>query len=93
MASYLTTGLTTRIHSNVRRLPKHALKLHEVNNLITFLNNLAEKNAILPGWIPGYKLDLQVLPSNMTKKVSNLKQREREYKKLMTVHSYMRTCT
>ena len=72
-ASYLATGLTTRIHGNVRRLPKHALKFHEVKNLVTFLNNFAEKNAILPGRIPGYKHDdLQLLPWNTTKKVSNL---------------------
>ena len=79
-ASYLATGLTTRIHGNVRRTPKHALKLYEVKNLVTFLNNFAEKNAILlPGRIPGYKRDdLQLLPSNTTKKVSTLKERERE---------------
>ena len=82
-ASYLATGLTTRIHSNVRRLPKHALKFHEVKHLVTFLNSFVEKNAVLlPGWISGYKCDdLQLLPSNTTKKVSNLKQRERAYKK------------
>ena len=79
-ASYLTTGLTTRIHGNVRRIPKHALKLHEVKNLVTFLSNFAEKNAILlPGRIPGYKRDdLQLLPSSTTKKVSNERERERE---------------
>ena len=79
-ASYFAMGLTTRIHSNVRRIPKHALKLHEVKYLVTFLSTFAEKNAILlPRQIPGYKRDdLQLLPSNMTKKVSNLRERERE---------------
>lgn len=57
-ASFLATGLTARVHGNTRRLPKHALKLEEVKNLVTFLNNHAEKNAILlPGRIPGYKRD------------------------------------
>ena len=86
-ASYLATGLTLRVHGNAKRLPKHALKLDEVKNLVTFLHNYAEKNAILlPGRIPGYKRDdLQLLPSNTTKKVptltkrpSNRVERERE---------------
>ena len=46
-ASYLATGLTTRVHGNANRQPKHALKLDEVKTLVTFLNNYAEKNAIL----------------------------------------------
>ena len=68
MASFLATGLTPRVHGNTRRLPK---QLEEVKNLVTFLTNYAEKNAILlPGRIPGYKRDdLQLLPSNTTKKV------------------------
>ena len=70
-ASFLATGLTIRIHGNTKRLPKHALKLHEVKNLVTFLNNFAENAILLPGRIPGYKRDdLQLLPSNTTKKVS-----------------------
>ena len=69
-ASFLATGLTMRVHGNTRRLLKHALKLDEVKNLVT-LSNYAEENAILlPGRIPGYKRDdLQLLPSNTTKKV------------------------
>ena len=74
-ASFLATGLTTRVHGNTKKLPKHALKLDEVKNLVTFLSNYAEKNAILlPGRIPGYKRDdLQVLPSSTTKKVNRFK--------------------
>ena len=72
-ASYLATGLTLTVHGNTKRLHKHALKLDEVKLLVTFLHNYAEKNAILlPGRIPGYKRDdLQLLPSNTTKKVPN----------------------
>ena len=55
-ASFLATGLTMRVHGNANRLPKHVLKLDAVKNLVTFLSNYAEKNAILlPGRIPGYK--------------------------------------
>ena len=70
-ASYLTSGLTTRVHGNCRRKPKHALAIEEIKSLVTFLNNYDEKNAILlPGRIPGYKCDtIQLLPSSSTKKV------------------------
>ena len=72
-ASFLATGLTMRVHGNTRRLPKHALKLEEVKNMVAFLSNYAEENAILlPGRIPGYKRDdLQLLPSNTAKNVQN----------------------
>ena len=70
-ASFLATGLIARVHGNTKRVPKQTLKLEEVKNLVTFINNYAKKNAIyLPGRIPGYKRDnLQLLPSNTTKKV------------------------
>ena len=69
--SYLASGLTTRTHGNACRLPKHALKLEEVKNLVTFISNYAEKHALLPGRIPGYKRDdIQLLPSSTTKKVT-----------------------
>ena len=67
----MATGLTPRIHGNTRRQPKNALKIEEIKNLLTFLYNYAENNAILlPGRIPGYKRDnIQLLPSSTTKKV------------------------
>ena len=70
-ASYLATGLTARVHGNTKRQPKNALKMEEIKNLLTFLFNYAEKNAILlPRRIPGYKRDtIQLLPSSTTKKV------------------------
>ena len=51
-ASFLATGLTTRVHGNTR-LPKHALKLNEAKNLVVFLSNYKEEYAILPSLIPG----------------------------------------
>ena len=70
-ASYLASGLTTRVHGNCERRPKHALTIDEIKSLVMFMNNYAEKNAILlPGRIPGYKRDtIQLLPSSTTKKV------------------------
>ena len=68
---YLACGLTTRQHGNKKRRPHNALSFAEVKRLIKFILNYAEDNAILlPGRIPGYKWDdLQLLPSNTTKKV------------------------
>ena len=71
-ASFLASGLTTRVHGNTAHAPKNALKFDEIKNLVSFINNYAEKHAILlPGRIPGYKSDrIQLLPSSTTKKVS-----------------------
>lgn len=70
-AHYLATGLTTRYHGNKKRLPQNTLSFRDLKNIVKFLNSYAESNAILlPGRIPGYKrTDLQLLPSNTTKKV------------------------
>ena len=70
-ASYSASGLTTRVHGNTKHAPKNALKFEEIKNLLSFINYYAEKHAILlPGRIPGYKDNLQLLPSSTTKKVS-----------------------
>ena len=73
MASFLASGLMTRTHGNTKHKPKHSLKFDEIKNLVTFIQNHAEKHAILlPGRIPGYKSDkIQLLPSSTTKKVKN----------------------
>ena len=70
-ASFLASGLTARVHGNTRNSPKHVLKCDELKNLVTFIGNYAEKKTILlPGRIPGYKMDnIQLLPSSTTKKV------------------------
>ena len=71
-ASYLASGLTTRVHRNTKCLPYNALSFVEVKNIVRFLHSYAEQHAILlPGRIPGYKRDdLQLLPSSTTKKVT-----------------------
>ena len=70
-ASFLASGLTTRVHGNTSRAPKNALKFDEIKNLVNFITIYAERHAILlPGRIPGYKNDrMQLLPSSTTKKV------------------------
>ena len=73
-ASFLASGLTTRVHGNTSRAPKNALKFDEIKNLVNFITIYAERHAILlPGRIPGYKNDrMQLLPSSTTKKVQHM---------------------
>ena len=68
--SYLALGLSTRVHGNCKRRPKHALIIDNIKSLVTFITNYSEQNAILlPGRIPGYKRDtIQLLLSSATKK-------------------------
>lgn len=70
-ASYIASGLTTRIHGNTKCLPYNSLTFEETKNVVRFINSYAEQHAILlPGRVPGYKRDnLQLLPSSTTKKV------------------------
>ena len=67
-ARFLASGLTTRVHVNTKHAPKHVLKFDEIKNLVKFIGNYAEKHAVLlPGRIPGYKMDtIQLLPSSTT---------------------------
>ena len=48
-ASYLTSGLTTRIHGNTKTLPHNSLSFEVVKNVVLFINSYAEQHAILPG--------------------------------------------
>ena len=68
-ASFMTSGLTARVHGNTRNSPKHALKFDKMKILVTFIGNYTEKNAILlHGVIPGHKKDnIQLLPSITTR--------------------------
>ena len=69
--SYLTNGLETRVHGNIKRLPHNHLTHAVITNVTKFLENYAEENAILlPGRIPGHKRDdIKLLPSSRSKKV------------------------
>lgn len=69
---YAENGMTVRVHKNTGRLPANALTHDQQLNIVKFLENYAEANAILlPGRIPGYKRDdLKMLPSSCSKKVS-----------------------
>ena len=72
--SYLANGLETRVHGNRKRLPHNQMTHRAITNVVKFLENYAEENAILlPGRIPSYKRDdIKLLPSSRSKKVSCL---------------------
>ncbi len=57
-------------HVHSGRITGHTLVLEDVRNIITFVMQYAEANAIiLHGRVPGYKRDdIQILPSTTTKK-------------------------
>lgn len=70
MANIKENGLTSRVHGNVKRIPKHALSLQSTEYIVRFLHSYAEQHALLlPGWIPGYtRTDIQLLPSSESKR-------------------------
>ena len=70
-ASYMENGLTIRIHGNTKRLPHNVTTFEQIQNIVRFISNFAEEQAILlPGRIPGYKRDdIKLLPSSTSKKV------------------------
>lgn len=71
--NFLEYGLETRVHGNSRIRPHNALSWDMVMNIVKFICNYAEQNAILlPGRIPTHKRDdIKLLPSSDSKKVQN----------------------
>ena len=59
LSSWLTdSGISPRVHGNTKRLPKHALKLRDVEYIVRFLLSYAEQHALLlPGRVPVYARD------------------------------------
>ena len=70
-AQYLAQGVVPRVYSYTGRVTQHGVGLQDVEDLMKFILQYAESNAILfPGLVPGYKRDdIQILPSFTTKKV------------------------
>jgi len=71
--SCLKDGLVPRTHGNTKKTPHNALSYDMIINIMKFIQNFAEQNAILlPGRIPTFKRDdIKVLPSSDSKKVFN----------------------
>ena len=63
-------GITPRTHGNKKRLPKNALSMKSMENVVRFLLNYVEQHGLLlPGRIPGYSRDdIKLLPSSVSKK-------------------------
>ena len=58
-----------RSHGNKKRLPSSTFSAETVENVVKFILNLAEDQALLfPGRVPGFKrVDVKLLPSVLTK--------------------------
>ena len=69
-SSYLSLGMVPRVHGHTGRVPPNAFVLEDMQNIVKFILQYAESNAILlPGRVPGYKRDdIQILPSSVTKR-------------------------
>lgn len=69
--SYLANGLETRVHGNRKQPPHNRMTHRAITNVVTFLQNYAEENAILlPGRLPSHRRDdIKLLPSSRSKKV------------------------
>ena len=66
---YRKNGLTLRVHGNAKRLPNSTSSAETFEEVVKFIKNTAEEQALLlPGRIPGFKrIDVKLLPSNLTK--------------------------
>ena len=69
--SYLSNGLSTRVHGNAGRLRHNTTSFESIQDIVRFISNYAEQNALLlPGQTPRYKKDdVKILPSSISKKV------------------------
>ena len=69
-SSFLAQGVVLRIHGHTGRVVANAMVQHDVEEVVKFILQYAEANAILlPGRIPGYKGDnIEILPSSTTKR-------------------------
>ena len=62
-------GLTLRTHGNLKRLPSSTSSTETVEQVVKFIKNVAEEQALLlPRCVPGFtRIDVKLLPSNLTK--------------------------
>ena len=67
---YRKNGLTLRTHRNSKWLPSSPSSAETVAQVIKFIKNVAQEQALLlPGRVPGFKrIDVKLLPSNLTKR-------------------------
>ena len=72
--NFLEYGVEMRVHGNSRIRPHNVLSWDMVLNIVKFICNYAEQNAILlPGHIPTHKRDdIKLLPSSDSKRVHDI---------------------
>ena len=70
LVHFKKSGVCARRHKLSGTLPHNALSFEEIKQVVYFISNFAEANAIiLPGRQPyGWKTDCKLLPTNCTKK-------------------------
>ena len=74
---YLENGLVPRMQGNTGHVPHNTLSLEDVQHIVQFILHYAEVNAVLlPGCIPGYNRDVQLLPCSTTKRSVGLVYKE-----------------
>ena len=66
---YKKNGLSVRVHGNNKQLPTSTSSPETIENVVKFIRNVAEEQALLlPGPVPGFKrTDVKLLPSTLTK--------------------------
>jgi len=66
---YCKNGLSLRVHGNKNRLPSSTSSIETVKQVVKFILNTVEQQALLLlGCVPGFKrIDVKLLPSNLTK--------------------------
>ena len=66
---YRKNGLTVRVNGNKKRLPSSAFSSETIEQVVKFILNIAEEQALLlPGRVPGFnRIDVRLLPSVLTK--------------------------
>ena len=64
-----TQGLVGRIHGNTKRLPPNACSPSQIEDIVKFIDNIAEGHSMpLPGRLPNHRDDkVLLLPTDMTK--------------------------
>jgi hypothetical protein len=61
-------GISERIHANTKRMPANACTPSQIENLIAFIDNIADSHAMpLPGCMPNFREDRLLLPTDMMK--------------------------
>ena len=70
LCHYDKHGVELRVHGNTKRLPANTTSQEDMQQAITFIDNIAEVHGMpLPGRLPNHRnSDIMLLPSDMSKR-------------------------